>query len=406
MFDRTKLPRLIFAVVCGLVLAAVSAVQAGRAIYDRRNPIMSEMMLGSDDARIALWTARTLTDPKAIRDSSIVGQAQAALLRNPLNPGALRALAFYYEGAKQGAKAETLATVSGHVSRRDPLTQLLLTQYAARAGKPDAALDHLDTALTTVDQGREQVFPIISAQLQNVELRNALPRLLETRNTWVAEYLEYVMRHEKGGPKITAEMLLRADPRSAAPVYGKLGPELASSLAQDGEIDLARRTYGRVKGSKPDVTRTVAFNRATIDAAIGWFAWSGIGDGAAGADLRAGSGGKVQATVYASAGTNRAPALRRVLFLAPGTYRHFERRTSAYGGKDAVAQFEMKCIGGSGATIWKGPVAGIDADAAGSSGPIVPTGCPAQMIELFVSSQLGAGGSEFVIEDFDLRRVG
>lgn len=404
-YDGTKLPKLIVAVVFGLGLAAVSAVHAASAVYDRHNPVLLELLFGSDEARIVLWTIKAVSDPKSISDERIIDYAQSALRRDPLNPGALRALALYYDGAKEPKKAERLAVLSDRVTRRDPLTQILLVQYAARGSDEDAALDHLDSALTTVDRGREQIFPIISAQLQNAELRKALPRLVKPRNTWMAEYLDYVMRYDQGGAKVAAEILLDAAPRNAAPVYAKMGDDLLSSLAEAGELELLKQTYARARGDRPDVTQLPTFDRATIDPAIGWLSWTGVGDGSAGADLRV-NGDSVQAVVYASAGTSRALALRRVLFLPPGSYRHFEERTASFGPPDTVANFEMKCIGGTGALIWKGPAARIDQDASGGQGPVIPTGCPAQMLEMFVSSPLGAGGSEFVIEDFDLRRAG
>lgn len=402
-FDRAHLSRLIFASVCGIVLASVSAAQSAITIYDRRNPVLSEVLFGSDDARIKLWTAKAFVNPKVLRDGEIVGYARHALRRDPLNAAALRALAFYYDAAKKPGDAERLARLSDRVTRRDPMTQLLLTQYAARRGDIDGAIDRLDTALTTVGRGREQIFPIISSQLQRKEIREGLPRLLEPRNTWVSEYLDYAMRHDENGPKTVAEILLAAAPRNADPVYEKIGAVLMSSLAEAGEIELMRRTYARARGDGPDVTRKVVFDHTTINPAIGWLGWTGAGDGSAGAEL-SDNGGKVRAVVYASAGTNRALALRRVFMLAPGSYRHFEKRTSSFGSQSTIAQFEMKCIGDGGAVIWKGPAAGMDNDVAGAAGPVVKPGCQAQMLEMFVSSPFGSGGSEFVIEDFDLRR--
>lgn len=404
-FDRAKLPRAVLTAGCGIVLAAVSAAQAATTIYDRRNPILSKLLFGSNDARITLWTAQSLTNPKGMRDGRIVGYGQNALRRDPLNPSALRAMAYYYDASRQWAKAKQLAVLSGQVSRRDALTQLLLTQYAARDNNSDVALDHLNTALTTVGRGREQVFPIISAQLRNSGLRLYFARLLEPRNTWISEYLDYMMRHDEEGAKTAAEILLSASPPNAAWTYEKIGGSLMSSLAETGEIALLKRTYARARGNRPDVTARPALDRETTDPALGWLAWTGVGEGSVGADLRP-NGERVEATVYVSAGTNRALALRRVLFLSPGRYRHFEKRSSSFGPNGTIGQFEMKCIGGPGLTIWKGPVADSNRDVSGEEGPLLPAGCQAQMLELYVSSPLGGGGSEFIIENFNLRRAG
>lgn len=386
-----------------LLLGALATVKAATVVYDKSNPIFAGLVIGSDDARVTVWTSKTLTDAAGIRDRRIVEYAQAALRHDPLNPGALRALAIYYEGARQGARAERLATVSAKVSRRDPLTQLLLSQYAARRNNLDAAMEHLDTALTTVGRGRDQVFPIISAQLRNAELRTALSRLVEPRNSWIAEYLDYVMRHDQDGAKTAAEILREAPIGNAAPVYAMLGGELLSGLAEAGDPALLRETYARARGKRPDVTAVPGFNRATSDPAIGWLGWTGTGDGSAGADLRTVGGDGVQAVVYASAGTNHALAMRRVLYLRPGRYRHFEERSASFGPPGTIGQFEMTCIGTDARRIWEGPAAAPQTDFKNTEGPTVPPNCPAQMLELFVSSPLGAGGAEFVIEAFDLQ---
>lgn len=403
-FDRTKLPRLIAFAACGLVLAAMSAKQSALVIYDRRNPVLSEQLLGSDNARIKLWTAKTLSAPNAIRDARILDYARSSLRSNPLNANALRAMAFYYD-ARDRETARRLALLSDRVTRRDPLTQLLLTEYAARAGDADGALARLDTALTTIGKGREQVFPIISAQLRNAGLRKALPALVKPRNIWMAEYLDHVMRHEQDGSKFAAEILLATKPADSEAVYAKMGSGLISGLAEAGELDLLKRTYARARGSRPDVTARPAIDHLTSDPAIGWLGWSGVGDGSTGSTLRTNAKGG-EAVVYVAAGTNRALVLRRVLFLPPGRYLHIEKRTPSFGPPGTIGQYEMKCIGGNASTIWKGPPADHATGATGTGGPEIPAWCQAQVLELFVSSPLGAGGSEFVIEDFDLRRAG
>lgn len=395
--------KLILFCALGAVLALVSIWQSAAVVLTNRNPLMAARMIGAPDAQVTLWIASAIGKPKLLESNGIEPLVKRAVLTSPLNDAAVRTLAFHADALGQRERATRLARLSQEISRRDILDQLLLAQLSARSGDSGASVGHLSTALRTVDDNRESIFGLMAPLLQERRMRAELAEVGGTDGGWLVEFLDYTVRHVPNGAVYTAEILAATNPAEARKDYARLGGNLLSSLAEQGQIGLVRRTYDRMRAGGRDLTATAELSSATIDPNLGWLGWLGAQQGGIGADVEATGPRGAAAVVYASVGATKAVALRRMLLLRPGRYGLVERRELSSGSENARATWKLRCMsGGAEGPVWAGPDSALVYQASEKPIVTIPPGCDAQMLELHVDLPEGAEGFEMVIRQFDL----
>jgi hypothetical protein len=401
------LARLIVFCAVGAVLASVSLWQSAAVVLTDRNPLMAARMMRVPDAQVALWIANAIGKPESLKDNEVQRLVKRAVLKSPLNDAAVRTLAFHAEALGESERARRLARLSQEVSRRDVLDQLLLAQISARSGDSRGSVAHLSTALRTVSDNRESIFALMTPLLREERMRAQLTEVSGSDGGWLLEFLDYAVRHIPNGAVYTAEILADSKPIEAKKGYSRLGGNLLSSLAEQGEIGLVRHTYDRMRAGGRDLTATAELSRATIDPNLGWLGWRGTQQGGIGADVEAAGPRGAAAIVYASVGATKAIALRRMLLLRPGRYGLVEKRELSSGSANAQATWKLRCMSGAATgPIWSGADGALVYQASGKTTVTIPAGCDAQMLELHVDSPEGADGFEMVIRQFDLVPLG
>lgn len=387
-----------------MVAAALAIPGPLAAFIGKRNPILAARLLDDPPSRVAVWSLKTYGDLQKAPDPSIVGTARDALRENPSHSGALSALALYH--SLRGDKAgDQIAVLAEQLTRRNKLAQVVLAQIAARDGDGERAMGHLVTAIRTTDQGRNEIFAIVSRMSANAQVRQSLARHVEDGAPWSRDLILFMRSDVPAGPVNAARIMLAADPEKSAELQRTLNGSLFGFLVESREYDLLRELYARTAMDKTDISRTTDFTAATINPVFGAMAWHQGTGSSYGSDFNKGND-RIVPTVYANQG-DRGIALSRTLMLPPGRYSLSEARTVLTGGEGSTAIWQMSCLDRSGATkIWTGPAKQPQYSVKGVTGPIIGADCGVQSLELLVESARSGQGFEMTIDSFALRRAG
>ena len=385
---------------CGAFLSAVQEVALDR------NPVLVESFTGNPVAALAAFAGDLAGNPRRIADAEAVRLARGALNSDPLNPLPLRILAMRAAATGDAAGSTAFAHLAERVTRRDLPTQLMLIEYAVQRNDIGQALVHYDIALRASDQARSVLFPILSSAISHADIRDALIPYVRMRANWIAEFLQFAMRDGASGPAKTASLLISAGVGGQADLMSPVAPILLGLLVDHREFDMSRQLLQQISSGAAGLLQDTGFTANTTNGQFGPFAWVAAGgDSAMGASFegQAGSDRRV-AHVFANSG-ERGIALRRVTALAPGQYLHDETRSLNAGDDTSRAHWEMKCLGNAASEpIWREAPDRADNSSVHAAGPLVPGGCPYQLLELQVVAGENPQGLELAIENFRLAR--
>lgn len=404
-FSRLRVsPRAIVVALCALVAAGLAVPGPLVEYLDKRNPILAARLFDDSGSRVTLWSLKTYQDLQAAPDPSIVETARDSLRQNAADSGALSALALYYSlrGDKTG---DRIAILAEQLTRHNKLAQVVLAQNAARDGDGERAMSHLVTAIRTTDQGRNEIFAIVSRLAANAQLRQSLAHHVEDGAPWSQDLIRFMMSDVPAGPINAARIMLAADPAKSAKLQRTLNADLFAFLIESREYDLLRQLYARTAEGEADIARTSGFTPATVDPAFGAMAWHQSPGALFGSDFNKVEE-RIVPSVYASQG-DRGVALSRTLMLPPGSYRLTETRSVLSGAENGSAVWRLSCLGRNGATvIWTGPSKAPGYSVKDAAGPVIGPGCDIQTLDLLVEGSRGGEGFEMTIDSFALQRAG
>jgi hypothetical protein len=389
-------------VVAAVLLAALLARQALAVQARRGDPAVAARVGAGAEARLRAAMIAGLTKPTTLADPKIARDARAVLRDQPLDAPALRMLALQARASGHAAEGREYARLAEAVTRRETLTQIFLVEEAARAGNARGALDHLDMALRSTNQGRTVLFTVLGKIMADPGIRREMTRYVARRTPWLPEFLDFSVREGAASAANTARLLIEADAEKRPQLLAPIAALLLGALVDQREFALAGEIYRRARGAAPDLTGTAKMTRATFDPRFGPLSWEVVDGAASGAAVRYGADGTAEVDAFASEG-EKAVVLRRTLRLRPGAYRLFERRSVASGDDSTRMAWQMSCLGKTVEPIWKGPEKPLGYRAQGSPGPRIAANCPVQLLELRANGGTGMDGVEVTIGGFDLR---
>lgn len=126
-----------------------------------------------------------------------------AILADPMNRVLLRTAAIHYELAGRMDRAAYFMRLGDQVSRRDPIGQMWLAEYAIQMDQPLAAITHFSNATTVRPQMQRALFPRMIGLMVNDD-RGALGRyLLKRKSYWSPAFFEAAANAE---PAITSKI--------------------------------------------------------------------------------------------------------------------------------------------------------------------------------------------------------
>lgn len=321
-------------------------------------------------------------DAAALRDE---------LRAEPLQPVALRELAG--TGDRQDI---ALLKLADRVSRRDPATQILLLDEAARAGDVDQALRHYDVLLSTRPTAAPALYAQLAIALQSDEIRQKLrpygkrdwfPGLIAVAATTAAD------------PRPAATLAAMAqqfdDPQRA----DYLAPLLLGRMVQQGYLEEAFALAPRA-AVRGQLWKDFGFTRASLSERLAPLTWALMETANARAELA--PNGNVTATIDP---LTSAQLLRRVTRLRPGSYtlRQTVIRSSAPA---AVLEWQMRCSMKEAvpapAFLWQQRQPLTQERHFSTAQISIPEGCAYQEWTLRGQGEDAQSPSSFYFEDFSL----
>ncbi|NTS66793.1 hypothetical protein HRV97_16760 [Sphingomonas sp. HHU CXW] len=178
-------------VVLGLLVGwLVVAVTVDRVFAVRSASLALLFNPGSADANVRVAEELARDGLNAAATASIAAHATRALERQPLSPGAARSLGYVVAARGREAQGEALARYAETMSRRDLGTQVWLIETEVQRGNINRALIHYDRAMRTSVQGRELLFPILTAAADDPAIWQPLSRFLEQRPQWWRAFVD------------------------------------------------------------------------------------------------------------------------------------------------------------------------------------------------------------------------
>lgn len=262
-------------------------------------------------------------------------QVREGLKSRPLSSDILRqmATADHIEGLTP--RSRKLLNLANRVSRRDALTEILLSNAYARAENAEAALPHFDAALSTTRGADTIMFPVLA---QTVALPRFRPLLGEyLTRTWGEDFLQYAVRNAR--PEHMLELVRNVPAVQTNPRYAQFRSELITRLAIANRPRAALEYAQRVTDDRAAFAGRPGFDKQTTDATFEPLTWR-----LANAEgIYSNYNGKAVSVSADPASTGLA--LERYWPLQPGAYLLTITSGAAGVPSRFQANWQLECIG-------------------------------------------------------------
>jgi hypothetical protein len=293
------------AALCGLILSMGLGEAAGLAAADEFG----------GDAGSALRQALALRD--AGDRPGATEAARRALVKSPLDPGAMRLLARLAEQDGDAAAARRLMTQAARLSLRDGPSHAWLMQDALARGDDAKAVFHADILLRRNERLRRTIFPTMHGLLESPEGRRALIQRLALGPKWRGLYLEDAGR--RGAPEAAAKLFDEFAASGHPPTDEELTP-FFMRLVEGGQYGPVLALWHRHVPGADRATKGLydgAFAGRPGPPPLNWQFPASRGGGATFGDADGGPG----VDIHYDGWSPVSPVLRQIMFLAPGRYR-------------------------------------------------------------------------------------
>ena len=398
---KTKGRRPVFAALAAVAALAFS-FHAFTIVFDAlfasRNPALAARVTDSAEAKVGLWQIASAREADNFARGEIRNFAVSAVLGDPLNAGALRALGYHEDHLGNYDEARRLARLAQDITRRDELNQLLLARLSARDGDVGAAMQHLGTALTTSRRAREEIFALMFPLLRNAEFQDALANQISADNDWSVAFLDRALASPEVDQKDIGRIVLSGRPEEIRPLADAIGPNLLSAVARRGDAEMVGSLFALFMPDREGVLEDASLSARTAQPGLGWLGWSPAIGTASGAELGKTDTGDFGVLAWSNDAQERTAVLRRVLQLPDGRYALTDRREPT-GSSQARFDWIIQCHG---AGKWNAlPMEETNDETRFT----IDADCPMQIIELQTGSARGNGGGEVVIDNLAIRRI-
>jgi tetratricopeptide (TPR) repeat protein len=386
-------------VLAGAVLCYFAVILAlSPVVHDRS--AQAALTLTPFDAQALAGTASTLLQadqsPEGLAEGR--GYAREALLREPINPAALRALglAASIEGEEDAARAHF--RLAARLTRRDLPTHLWWIEHEAAEGDISGALAHYDAALKTSRRAQQMLLPVLARASAEPLVAQKLIPWLEPRPAYFRLFFIQAtdMASDITGTAAIGRQLL--DP-GHAPDQDLIN-RIIRRYGRDGEYGEAWEMFAWARGGAAPGSVTDASFDDPVPFAL--FNWELTQSGPLTAEVA--SRGESDA-LYLVAQVSRGSVARQLLRLEPGRYQ-----LTASVGDVPEAVIDRPTIGitcaDDGRQLLEPVVFPATAEAQASlrTAFSVGTGCRHQWLELTASASTQDEIRSW-IDDLSIRRV-
>ena len=389
--------RALVIIVCA-TLAWGAAVSAIVNITSDSNPAFALRLAPADPNALAAWVDASLSkanvDQRAlVSKSSDVEKS----LRGQANAKAIRQLALIADAKGKTADARALMKLSAKLSRRDFVTQLWLIEDGVRADDIASTMAHYDVALRTSAESAAILHPILSSALVDETVQRAFTPYLRTNPPWLGSFLSFAI-NAGSSPVAIAETILKGGRLPDTVGYRALETQLLQQLAAKAAFPEAFRYYASLAGADARVVTSTAFGKSEMVAEHLPLTWQTLSSPGIDAIFEASAKGSArQLHVIVSSG-ERAPALRKLMGLAPGLYRFSQKMTPVRLANGASAYWQLLCYQNTAfVPIWRSDINTAEIS--------IPANCKAQYIEYIVAGGSDQDGAEVIVSAVSLSKI-
>ena len=389
--------RALVIIVCA-TLAWGAAVSAIVNITSDSNPAFALRLAPADPNALAAWVDASLSkanvDQRAlVSKSSDVEKS----LRGQANAKAIRQLALIADAKGKTADARALMKLSAKLSRRDFVTQLWLIEDGVRADDIASTMAHYDVALRTSAESAAILHPILSSALVDETVQRAFTPYLRTNPPWLGSFLSFAI-NAGSSPVAIAETILKGGRLPDTVGYRALETQLLQQLAAKAAFPEAFRYYASLAGADARVVTSTAFGKSEMVAEHLPLTWQTLSSPGIDAIFEASAKGRArQLHVIVSSG-ERAPALRKLMGLAPGLYRFSQKMTPVRLANGASAYWQLLCYQNTAfVPIWRSDINTAEIS--------IPANCKAQYIEYIVAGGSDQDGAEVIVSAVSLSKI-
>lgn len=367
-------------IILGAVLATCATLRAASSTW-RQDADHAPLLLRTSPAlRLVEAEVHRIKPGWLVEHAAGVREnAREVLRREPLEAVALRQMAEL--GPNSPGQGLQLLRLSERVTRREPISQILLVNAEAGANNNAQALVHYDRALTIWPQLGTTLLPVLASGLSDPALVGQLSRFAD--RPWFPPLLG--MGLERGAPVPAVARLARsAQAHLPATERQSLSAELIGKLLALKRHDDIRAFVASLGGPERMILDDLAINRATTDSRSLPLSWRLTSDTAISSEFVPPSGMRVTVSPSSS-----GVAAGRLTLLQPGSYTLLLRFGYDPGAPRATLRWALECDDGR--TIWRTDLASDRTSASYSTQIVVPQGCNQQSWRL----DAGADDSQF-----------
>lgn len=407
---RASLGPLLVAIRQGITPAAMLAVivAIGLAWFAFMNArvgiglqLMPDTAMGAGfdpmKSRLSALEKRQVT-PGFKDHAAAVSLAKAALRQTPMNPRALRMLAFVDVNYGRTRLAEDKMVMAHRLSRRDGATQLWLADRRGRQDRIGDALRHIDVLLRTSPEATAPLLERLAGALVLPEARVAIKPMMVADTPWIERF--FAIAVERSPTMVPLGELVAS--LSKAPRVDRLEGSYASlvyRLAGEQQYDLMRRVYTKLPAAQTEDLYDVSLRSAVDPRGYRPVIW----DFGSRSDRGAAMVGPGEAEFFAMADVRGVAASKAVFLKSNGLALRF-RKKEGTAGEGAEAFWRVTCILGRAA---KTPIQSrnlLDVPNGSQLRVPIPEGCAAAQIEMIVDGAMRRDPMRVVLSDIGLSR--
>lgn len=389
--------RALVIIVCA-TLAWGAAVSAIVNITSDSNPAFALRLAPADPNALAARVDASLSKANIDRRALVSKSSDVEKsLRGQANAKAIRQLALIADAKGKTADARALMKLSAKLSRRDFVTQLWLIEDGVRADDIASTMAHYDVALRTSAESAAILHPILSSALVDETVQRAFTLYLRTNPPWLGSFLSFAI-NAGSSPVAIAETILKGGRLPDTVGYRALETQLLQQLAAKAAFPEAFRYYASLAGADARVVTSTAFGKSEMVAEHLPLTWQTLSSPGIDAIFEASAKGSArQLHVIVSSG-ERAPALRKLMGLAPGLYRFSQKMTPVRLANGASAYWQLLCYQNTAfVPIWRSDINTAEIS--------IPANCKAQYIEYIVAGGSDQDGAEVIVSAVSLSKT-
>ena len=326
--------------VSGLAVLALAGAMAWYTAVIALRMDSPEFVLGiapADGVAQSLVLDHTLTRWREMPADRIdKAGLRAALRQDPLQAPVLRLLATA-DVAQLSPGSLALLRQAHAVSRHDLGTEIGLIEADLSHNDIAGALRHYDAALSTHEEARAQLFPLLAQALNYEDVRRGVKDYIARPANWTGAFLDYAADHARAD----GISLVLSDSASAltANDLSMLRHKIFTRLIGAGAYPEAFALVGQIVGPALDQFQSMDINADTANPALRPFSWALPGRDIGPASLLPDRGAVIEVAV-----NKVTTALSRTLLLPAGNYDFAANIAFSADDPTIMGIWEWRCI--------------------------------------------------------------